>query len=814
MKLTWSWLKEHVQTDAPIKTVCHHLTMLGLELESIKDPGAGLGSFVVAQIVEANPHPDADKLRLCKVDAGDGGPLLQVVCGAPNARAGLKTALARPGDVIPASGTALKLAKVRGVESQGMLCSARELGLSEAHEGIMELPDSAVVGTKLIDALGLTDPVIDLSVTPNRVDCMGVRGIAREVVAAGLGTWTEQAQQPVAPVPGTFDCPLPVKIELPAGQEQACAMFASRLIRGVKNGPSPEWLQAKLKAVGQRPISALVDITNLLTLDRCRPLHVFDADKIQGGALVVRFAKDGETLAALNNKTYTLDDSMTVIADDAGAQSLGGIVGGEPTGVSEQTVNVLLECAWFDPIRTANTGRKLKIDSDARYRFERGVDPASTLDGLELATRLILDLCGGEASRVQVAGEEAPWRRSIVLRMDRIAQLAGVTIPEPEVRRILEALGFEITQTAEGVLDTKPPSWRRDVEGEADVIEEILRIHGYDNIPVVLPNREGGVPGPALDPRQKNAARARRLLASRGLSEAVTWSFIDSQIAQHFLGANGNNAQALDPALFVANPIAAQYNYMRPSVLPALLQAVARNEAYSQSDVALFEVGPQFSDDSPAGQHLMASGVRAGFVHERHWLSARRPVDAFDAKADALAVLALCGVDGSKAQLVQDAPSYYHPGRSGRIQLGPKNVLAYFGQLHPSLLKALDIRSGAVVAFEVFLNRAPLQKAKGPRDPYVRPAFPAVQRDFAFLLSRDVTAEKLLKAAKKADDKLIESVEVFDLYEGDKLEAGKKSVALTVKLQPTDQTLTDAAIEAVSKKIVEAIIKETGGEQR
>jgi phenylalanyl-tRNA synthetase beta chain len=806
MKLTWSWLQEHVETSASIQEVCHRLTMLGLELESVQDASEKLAPFVVAQIIEASPHPDADKLQVCRVDAGDGGPPLQVVCGAPNARAGLKTALGRPGAVVPASGVTLKLAKVRGVESAGMLCSARELSLSDAHEGIMELPADAVVGAPLAAALGLNDPVIDLSVTPNRVDCMGVRGIAREVIAAGMGRWTAASAAPIAPVAGGFPCPVEVRIEEGSG----CAVFASRLIRGVKNGPSPAWMQAKLKAVGLRPISALVDITNFLTLDRCRPLHVFDAAKLTGG-LVVKAAQGGETLSALNGKAYTLEAGMTVIADGAGAQSLGGVVGGEATGVSDETTDVLLECAWFEPSRVAQTGRTLKIDSDARYRFERGVDPASTLDGLEQATRLILDICGGEASAAQVAGEEATWRRVIRLRHGRIAQLVGLAVPPDEARQILTNLGFTVVdaQDQPGAWDVSPPSWRRDVEGEADLVEEVARVYGYDHIPVVMPAREGGFPKPALDPRQRNAVRVRRLLASRGLVEAVTWSFVDSKVAARFTDG------ALNPGLFVANPIAAQFDYMRPSVLPALLQAVARNEAYGQADVSLFEVGPQFHDPSPGGQHLMASGVRAGALHDRHWLSARRAVDAFDAKADALAVLALCGVDGSKAQLVQQAPGYYHPGRSARLQLGPKNILACFGELHPEVLKALDIRAASVVAFEVFLERAPLPKgAKGPREPYVRPPFPSVSRDFAFTVSRDVTAERIINAAKAVDKKLIEAVEVFDVYEGEHMEAGKKSVAFSVRLQPTDKTLTDAEIESTRQAIIARVTKDTQGELR
>jgi len=800
MKFTLSWLKEHLETDAPLERIVETLTMLGLEVEGVSDRAKGLEPLVVGHVLKAERHPNADKLQVCLVDVGGGDPIT-VVCGAPNARTGLKSAYAPSGTYIPAKNLTLEKREVRGVVSDGMLCSAWELGLSEDHEGIVELPEDAPVGTRFVDLMGLADPVIDVSLTPDRADCAGVRGIARDLAAAGLGTLKPLAK--AEPVPGRFPNPVRVHIDLPAEAANACPLFLGRLIRGVRNGPSPRWLQDKLTAIGLRPISALVDITNFLTMDVARPLHVFDADKLNGH-LTVRLARDGETLAALNGKTYTLDPSVTVIADEGGVESLGGIVGGEATGCTEATTSVYIEAALFDPLRTAQTGRRLGIESDARYRFERGLDPAFVATGMEYATRLILELCGGEASEVFVAGQAPEWRRTYTLRHDRVATLGGMDVPLAEQVRILRDLGCEVTEG--DPLRVVPPSWRADIHGEADLVEEVMRVAGFDHLPAVPLPRTAAVTKPALNATQRRAAAVRRALADRGLHEAVTWSFMSSDLAARF-------AQ-VDPGLKLLNPIASDLDVMRPSILPNLIQAAGRNADRGYADATLFELGPQYDSPEPDGQKQVAAGVRAGMAQPRHWAGGARPVDAYDAKADALAALEAAGAPVQNLQVTTDAPDWYHPGRSGTLRLGP-TVLAWFGETHPEVLDRLGAK-GPVVQFEVFLDRVPAPKKKaGTAKPLLRLSpFQPVERDFAFLVDAGVEADRLVKAVRGADKTLIRDVSVFDVYQGPGIEPGKKSVALAVTLQPVEKTLTDAEIEAVGQKVVAAVVKATGGSLR
>lgn len=797
MKFTLSWLKDHLETDATLDQIVEKLTALGLEVEGVEDRSRELKPFRVAHVVSAEKHPDADKLRVLVVDTGT--EKLQVVCGAPNARAGLKGVFAPEGAYIPGSDITLKKGVIRGVESNGMMCSERELKLSEEHNGIIELPEDAPVGVAYADYAGLGDPVIDISLTPDRADCAGVRGIARDLAAAGLGRLKPLAAEPVK---GAFASPLGVTIEAP----DACPMYVGRYFRGVKNGPSPKWLHDKLVAIGLRPISALVDITNFITFDLSRPLHAFDADKVKGG-IVVRMAREGETLAALNGKEYPLDPSMTVIADHERAEALGGIIGGEASGCTETTVNVFLEAAIFDTVRTAQTGRKLGIESDARYRLERGVDPAAVVSGMERATRLILEICGGEASDLVVAGEEPQWRRTLTLRPGRVAALGGVEVPRDEQTRILIDLGCEIVgEEVDGTLRVVPPSWRADIHGEADLVEEVLRIHGFDAIPATPLPRDSVLTRPALTTKQRRVGLTKRTLAVRGLSEAVTWSFMAGPVAELFGGVG--------EGLTLVNPISADLDVMRPSVLGNLIQAAGRNADRGYADVGLFEVGPAFRKPSPDGQDIVAAGIRAGNAVPRHWAEKARGVDAYDAKADAMAVLEAAGAPVTNLQVTTDAPGWYHPGRSGVLRLGP-TVMARFGEIHPTVLGTLGVK-GPVVGFEVFLDAVPLPKKKGgTARPLVQLSpFQPLERDFAFVVGKDVEADKLIRAAKGADKALVKDVTVFDVYQGTNLEEGKKSVALSVTLQPTERTLTEPEIEAIGQKIVAAVAKATGGSLR
>ncbi|MFN0042524.1 MAG: phenylalanine--tRNA ligase subunit beta [Alphaproteobacteria bacterium] len=803
MKFTLSWLKDHLETDIALDEIVQRLTALGLEVEGTLDRARALAPFTVAYVIEATRHPNADRLSVCRVDTGKGE--VQVVCGAPNARTGMKGVFAPSGSHIPGTGVDLKSSVIRGVESQGMLCSEHEMGLSQEHDGIIELAPDAPIGQAFAALMGLDDPVIELSITPNRGDCLGVRGIARDLAAAGLG---RLKAIDASPVPGAFASPIAWRRDFADGSGQACPFVVGRYFRGVKNGPSPEWLRNRLKAIGVRPISALVDITNYVTFDLGRPLHVFDADKLAGD-VTMRFAKSGESILALDGRRYELDGDIAVIADSRQAHAIGGIMGGEDSGVSESTVNVFLEAALFDPIRVAATGRRLGIESDARYRFERGVDPASPVWGAEIAARLIRDLCGGEASALTQAGEMPSPSRALTLRPSRVATLGGADVPASEQRRILEALGFavrEISSPQSGdVFETLPPTWRREFDGEADLVEEVLRIWGYDKIPPVPVRLEGALPGVAITPLAQRGRLARRALAQRFMIETVTWSFMAAKDAVHFGGAPA--------ALRLANPISTDLDQMRPSILPNLIAAASRNAARGFADIAMFEVGPQYSDDTQRGQSLVAAGVIAGAT-PRHWAEPTRAADAFDAKAAVLAVLGAVRAPLDKLQLAREAPGWYHPGRSATYRLGP-NVLARFGELHPRALAAMDAR-GPMAGFEIFLDAVPQPRAKsGKARTLLKPSpFQPVYREFAFVLAADMPAEKLVAAVRGADKALIAEVRVFDVYAGSHVGEGEKSLALSVALQPVERTLTDAEIEAVGKKIVEAAAKQAGAALR
>jgi phenylalanyl-tRNA synthetase beta chain len=791
MKFTLAWLKEHLDTDATLDQIVEKLTMIGLEVEHVDDKGKQLAPYVIGKVIEAKQHPNADRLRVCMVDvgpAGDGKPI-QVVCGAPNARTGMTGVFVPPGAFIPGKNMTLQVGTIRGVESRGMLVSEFELQISDDHEGIIDLPAEAPVGESFAKYAGLDDPVIDINLTPNRPDCTGINGIARDLAAADMGAFKDRAPKPIK---GEFPCPVAVTLDF-APSPSLCPAFALRLVRGVKNGPSPEWLQKRLKAIGLRPINALVDITNFLTYDRGRPLHVFDAAKVKGN-LVVRRAHNGEQLLALDGKTYTLDNAMCVIADDNGPESLSGIMGGEHSGCDAGTTDVLIESALWEPLNIAQTGRKLGINSDARYRFERGVDPNFMLPGLELATQMVLELCGGTPSEVTVAGRaEAP---------DTL-----VDLPFPEMRRVLQKLGFAVAGL-ETRAKVAAPSWRPDIEGKADLVEEIVRIVGVDRIPATPFSRGDNPRKPVLTPLQVRTRKARRALATRGLTEAVTWSFIGKSEAELFGGGNA--------ALALANPIAAELSDMRPSLIPGLIAAAQRNADRGLPDTALFEVGQIFKGDRPEDQFTAATGLRRALAKAsgigRHWSAKSAEVDAFDAKGDALAVLMAAGAPAQALQVVPGGPAWFHPGRSGTIQIGPQNVLGHFGELHPRALEALDAE-GPLVAFEVILEKIPEGKAKATRAKAMLElsAFQPVTRDFAFVVDRAVKAGDIVRTAQAVDRKLIAGVSVFDVYEGQGIEAGKKSVAIAVTIQPREKTMTEPEIDALAAKIVAEVGKRQGG---
>jgi len=816
MKFTLSWLKSHLETDASLDRITDTLTQIGLELEGVENAGAALASFRVAHVIEAVQHPNADRLRVCKVDAGDG--ILSVVCGAPNARTGMKAVFASAGTVIPVSGDVLKVGEIRGVKSAGMLLSAREMNLGDDHSGIIELPADAPVGMSYADYAGLNDPVIEIGVTPNRGDCFSVRGVARDLAAAGLGVL--KPFQPAA-IPPVFDGGPHWAIAFP----EACPWIIGRTIRGLRNSPSPKWLQDRLTFIGLRPINALVDVTNFFTFDLGRPLHVFDVAKLSGDTLTLRRGA-GETMRALNGKDYVVDAEDCAICDAAGVQSIAGVIGGEATGCDETTTTVFVECALFDPIRIARTGRRHQLVSDARQRFERGLDPALMPDAIQAATALILELCGGEPGPVTQAGAEPAWQRDATMRFERIASFGGSDIPADEAVGSLERLGFTVRNRDADAVTVAVPSWRNDVaavitldqsplldpakaakaaegcaaiEAENDLIEEVLRLRGLDAVPSVSLPRESPVPATTLTPRQQRTAVARRTLAAGGLMECVTFSFMARAEAEKF--------GAAPDALRLSNPIAADLDQLRPTPLATLALAAKRNAARGYFDVALFEVGPAFAVDAPDGQKLVASGVRTGQT-PRGWLVPQRPVDAMDAKADLWALLTAVGVSLEALQVTTDAPSFLHPGRSGMVRQGPKTVMGYFGEIHPRVLAALDL-PGPMVMFELNLDAVAEPKRRKKSTPDL-PAFQPVRRDFAFIVDNAVAAENVIRAARGSERALITGVVLFDVYEGERMPEGKKSLGVEVTFQPRERTLTDPEIEAACQKVVAAVAKATG----
>ncbi len=807
MKFTLSWLKDHLDTDATLDEICTRLTEIGLEVEDVDDKAA-YKPFVIAKVLSAEKHPEADRLKVLSVDAGpdvNGGKPLQIVCGAPNARAGLVGALARPGDYVPGIDVTLGVGKIRGVESHGMMCSEKELTMSDNHDGIIDLPADAPIGASFAAYAHLDDPVIEINLTPNRPDCTSIYGIARDLAASGLGTLKTR------PAPSfAVEGETPVKVTLDLDDEKLCPGFGLRIVRGIKNGPSPKWMQQRLLAIGLRPINALVDITNYMTFDQGRPMHVFDAAKVKGN-LTVRRAKDGETVLALDQREYKLGANNVVIADDNGVESIGGIMGGEHSGCDENTVDVLIESALWDPMNIAKSGRGLGIITDARYRFERGVDPEYMIPGIERTTELVLALCGGKPAKAEVVGYKGYQAKIVDFPYSEVKRLTGLEVSTDESNAILGRLGFKVSGSGERV-SVAVPSWRPDVDGKADLVEEVMRIHGVDKIKPAPLESHAAVNGKILTTLQIRTRTAKRALASRGMLEAVTWSFIPEDQAKLFGGGS--------PALKLANPIAAEMSDMRPSLLPGLLTAAQRNADKGYGDVAIFEVSGTYENDRPEGQRRVAGGIRRGTATMagagRMWSNAAKgggkPADVFDAKADALAVIEACGLPMGNIQIEQGGPEWYHPGRSGTIKMGPKVVLGYFGEFHPSTLEALDV-SGALCGFEVYVDAMPEPKKKATR---TKPAlelsaFQTAKRDFAFVVDKSVEAGAILKAASGVDRKLITGVNVFDIFEGASLGEGKKSVAIEVQIQPVERTLTDEDFEALTQKIIASVTKFTGG---
>jgi phenylalanyl-tRNA synthetase beta chain len=816
MKFSLSWLKTHLETDAAVETMTDALTRIGLELEGVENRGAAIASFRVAHVIEAVPHPNADRLRACTVDTGDG--IVSVVCGAPNARTGMKAVFAAPGSFIPGTNVTLKVGEIRGVQSAGMLLSAREMNLGDDHSGIIELPGDAPIGVSYATYSGLDDPIIEISVTPNRGDCFSVRGVARDLAAAGIGTLKPFQPRKIQP---SIDGGPRWQIDFP----EVCPWILGRAIQGVRNSPSPKWLQDRLTSIGLRPINALVDVTNFFTIDLGRPLHVFDVAKLKGNVLTLRRGA-GETMRALNGRDYVLDPEDCAICDEAGVQSIAGVIGGEATGCDETTRTVFIECALFDPVRIALTGRRHQIVSDARQRFERGLDPALMPAAIEAATALILELCGGEPGPVTAAGAEPAWQRDATMRFSRVFALGGSDITADEAVASLERLGFTVRAHDTDKVTVAVPSWRNDVaakvvldlspslspevaarvaegcaviEPECDLVEEVLRLKGLDAVPPVSLPRIAPVPRATLTPKQQRTALVRRTLAARGLVECVTFSFMAAADAVWF--------GAAPEALRLSNPIAADLDQLRPTSIATLALAAQRNAARGYPDTALFEVGPAFRTDASDGQCLMAAGLRSG-GSGRSWTASARPMDAIDAKGDLWAVMTAAGVPLEALMVTPDAPGFYHPGRSGTVRQGPKTVLGSFGELHPRVLAAIGL-TGSAVAFELNLDAVAEPKRRRKPAPDL-PAFQPLRRDFAFLVDTGVAAETVLRAARGADRNLITAVSLFDVYEGDKLPTGKKSLAIEVVFQPRERTLTDAEIETSGQKVVAAVAKATG----
>jgi len=802
MKLTLSWLKEYLDTDASVQEIVDKLTAIGLEVDSFEDQAAVLKGFVVGEIVEAEKHPDSDHLNCLIVD--NGKDKLEVVCGAPNARKGLKGIFAPTGSYIPGIDVVLKKATIRGKESNGMMCSERELCISDEHNGIIELKGDFKTGSSAAEALGLNDVLIEIELTPDRGDCTGVYGIARDLAAAGMGKLKPLSALD-AEVKGSYKSSVSVDIK----DSKACNVFAGRYIKGVKNGPSPKWMQDWLKAVGQRPISALVDITNFFTIAFGRPLHVYDADKLKGN-IHVRFAHDGEEILALDENTYKLCDIIPAICDDSGVIGLGGIMGGETTGTDENTKNVFLECAYFDPVVISFAGQKLQIVSDARYRFERGVDAEFVLQAERMAAKMILDLCGGDASEQVVAGKVPDITRVVEYRTSRPETLGGVKVELSLQKEILENLGFKVDASNNDMWKVKTPSWRHDIDaGEADIVEEVLRIVGFDKIPYtpVIRNQEEGYPKQSV--LQSRIRKLRHVLSSVGLYEAVTWSFMAEDKADLF-GAKENPNRS---SIVINNPISADLSIMRPSAIPNLIDAIGRNADRGFDNVALFEIARNFNSSSGDNQPIVATAVRSANAVERHWSSGARKVDAIDAKTDLFTAIEACGINTEALQLVRDVPKYYHPGRSGAVKMG-KNVIGYFGEIHPGVLQKMG-RKESYVAFELMLENLPEPKKNKTAKPMLQiSSLQPLFRDFAFTLDSAVEVAKVMQAIKAVDKKLITDVNVFDIYTGKGVEDGKKSIALSVTIQPIEKTLVDKEIADICAKIIEAVEKQTGGKLR
>ena len=800
MKFTLSWLHDHLDTTASLEQICETLPMLGLEVEELTDPKAALAPFIVAEILSAEPHPEADRLRVCQVT--DGQQTLQIVCGAPNAEAGLKTVLAPVGTYIPGLDITIKQGKIRGQLSHGMMCSASELGLGEDHDGIMALSDDAAVGQAFAtyaadtDMPGL-DPVIDIAITPNRGDCLGVRGVARDLAAAGLGQlkpldFSEQ--------PGSFDSSIVWDITDDA--KEAVPLVSGRYFADVKNGPSPDWMARRLTAIGQRPISALVDITNYIMIDLGRPLHAYDADKISGNRLVITSASEGEQIEALNEKTYQTEAGMLVIGDADGPDDIAGIMGGERTGVSDGTTNMFLEIAVFDPVSVAITGRKLNLHSDARYRFERGLDQTSPVSMAGYIARMVMQVCGGSCSHLVVAGDDSRPLKQMAFDPKLTAELTGVDIAPGQQADILATLGFEIADSTAAHWQVTVPAWRNDIDGKADLVEEIIRIHGFDKLVMQPLPRTSVIARPAYSAAQKRGPLLRRLLASRGMTEAVTFSFMKSEDAALFGGGQ--------TALGLANPISTDLDMMRPSILPNLLQAAQRNANRGSTDIALFEIGPIFKGTDEDSQHVAVCGLRAGAARSASWQHGHEDVSLFDIKSDLLAALQLIGISTDNLMISRDAPSWMHPGRSGRMKLG-KMDMGYFGEIHPSICQHFDLKSG-IVGFEFMLDNIQLPRDKGPMKPLLTlSSYQAVTRDFAFIVDTDIEAQALIQSVRKAARDVVQSVSIFDVYQGDGIPQGQKSVALTATLQPKDATFSEDDLKAISDAIISTVQKNTGG---
>lgn len=790
MKFSISWLKEHLETDAGVDEIAETLTKIGLEVEEVFNPAGQLGGFVTAKVERLEMHPDSDHLHVLKVN--NGKETLQVVCGAPNCHEGMVGVFAPVGTLIPAFNEVIKVGKIRGVESFGMMCSEKELGIGEDHSGIIELPADTPVGVPAAQVLNV-DPVIEISITPNRAECLGVRGIARDLAAAGLGKLKELK---ILKKNGSFASPIKVKVE----DYEACPVYVGRYIRGVNNkAETPKWMKDRLAAIGLRSISPLVDVTNYINYDLARPLHVFDADKLKGN-ITIRMARPGEKFVSLEDKEYALDDKSLGICDDEGIQCLGGIMGGAEKGCSADTVNVFVECALFNPVVIARTGRKFQIDSDSRYRYERWVDPKSNVLGSDYAVQLITEICGGEVSDIEMDGKEDYQPKVAYLRPERMKSFVGIDVSKDKIVEILNHLGF-VTSEENGKIKAVSPTWRGDIDCEQDLIEEVVRMVGLDTIPAeTLPH--GKFPKQVLTPAQQRVVTVKHELANRGMLETVTWSFTDSKTAKDF--------RRSEEAILLYNPITAELDEMRPSILPNLLIAVKNNIARGYSNLALFEAGPEFYGRNPGEQYTAAGGVRCGMTSAKSWIGEVRPYDVFDAKADALAAIAAANGPWENAQVTTDAPAYYHPGRSGALRLG-KNVMAYFGEIHPAVLKKFGIKQ-RVVAFEVNLDNIPLPRVshdKARKKLELSP-FQPVDKDLAFVVDKNVPAVNIIAAAKNADRKHITDVRVFDVYEGENLPEGKKSVAIALTFQPSEATFTDKEIETLMKKVEMEVGKKTG----